>query len=133
MSKNHIVVSTLHTTTALVNMRRAQCKKGNLTEHGTNAEVNGSVTFDHDPDKWPTTVLHDTTLPNGHVSEIFGSASHESGTSYRAEGHLPVSPTANGGSSVALAARTRSTGLDDGTDWDEDDIVETRLAGGGLD
>jgi len=38
----------------------------------------------------------------------------------------------NGGPSAALAARTRSTGLDDDTDRDDSDIVETHLTGGGL-
>jgi len=98
-----------------VNTRRAQRKKGNLTEHGTSAEVNGSVSLEHDPDERPTTV-----------------PSRESGMSYRTEGHLPRVLTANRGSSAALAAWTQSTNLDDGTDWDKDDIVKTHLAGGGL-
>ena len=74
---------------------------------------------------------NDTTLPNGHAAQIFGSASHEPGTSHQSEGHLPGSSTANGGCSTALAVG--STSLHNGTDWDDDDIMETHLAGGGLD
>jgi len=138
MSKSHVVESTSHTTITCANARRAQRNKGNLTEQGACAEVNGSITLDHDPDERLTTVPHDTTLPNSHVSEVFGSASHssasrESGTCFRTEGRLPTSPTVDGGSSASLAAQTRSIGLNNGTDWDDNDMLETHLEGGGLD
>jgi len=131
MSKNHLVGSTSHPTAARANTRRAQRNKGNQQEHGTSAEVNGSIVPRHDPDDRTTTVPSDSSLPNGHDSVVFGSASHESRTSHRVEDRHSASPTVNGGSSATLAAWTRTTDRDD-TNREDTDIVETHLADGGL-
>jgi len=115
MSKNHNVGSTSHTTTTRTNAWRAQSKKGNHTEKGIHAKVNGSISLDHDPDERPTTGPNDSTLPNGHSPDVFGSTSHECGMNYQGEGHFPRCLTANGGSSATPALWTRSTDLDRGT------------------
>jgi len=132
MSKNHFVGLTSHPTTARANTRWAQRNKGNQQEHGTSAEVNGSIIPGHDPDDRPTTVPSDSSLPNGHEPVVFGSASHEPGMSHRVKDRHSSSPTVNGGSSATLAARTQMTDRDNDTNREDTDIVETHLAGGEL-
>jgi len=130
MSKNHFVGLTSQPTTAHANTRRAQRNRGNQQEHGTGAEVNGSTVPGHDSDEQMTTVPSGSSLPRGHKPVVFGSTSHESGTSHQVEGRHSASPTINRGSYVTPAAQTRTTDRDD-TNREDTDIVETQLAGGG--
>jgi len=74
------VEPTFRATTTSANSRRVPRKKGNHTEHSTSVKVNASNSLNNDPNEWPTTVPNNTPLPNGHMAELLGSASHEYGT-----------------------------------------------------
>jgi len=75
-------------------------KRAILTEDGASAEVNGSTSIygSWSRDEPPVIAPSDFLLPNGHVTEVRGSASHEAGAINQSRGHFPGSSTVNEGS-----------------------------------